>query len=73
MVMFTKEMKEILEMLWWCFIISMTIAGIFHCLNYNKAMEKVRQETIEEAILVSSNEDGYVISFGGELHSYSFN
>lgn len=71
--MFTKEMKEILEMLWWCFIISMTIAGIFHCFNYNKAMEQVRQQTIEEAILVSSNEDGYVISFGGELHSYSFN
>lgn len=71
--MLTKEMKEILEMLWWCFIISMTIAGIFHCFNYNKAMEQVRQQTIEEAILVSSNEDGYVISFGGELHSYSFN
>ena len=71
--MLTKEMKEILEMLWWCFIISMTIAGIFHCFNYNKAMEQVRQQTIEEAILVSSNEDGYVISFGGELHSYTFN
>ena len=71
--MLTKEMKEIFEMLWWCFIISMTIAGIFHCFNYNKAMEQVRQQTIEEAILVSSNEDGYVISFEGELHSYSFN
>ena len=71
--MFTKEMKEILKMLWWCFIISMTIAGIFHCFNYNKAMEQVRQQTIEEAILVSSDEDGYILSFGGELHSYSFN
>ena len=70
--MLTKEMKEILEMLWWCFIISMTIAGIFHCFNYNKAMEQVRQQTIEEAILVSSDENGYVISFGGELHSYTF-
>ena len=70
--MLTKEMKEIFEMLWWCFIISMTIAGIFHCFNYNKAMEQVRQQTIEEAVLVSSDRNGYVLSFGGELHSYSF-
>ena len=71
--MFTKEMKEIFEMLLWCFVITMVITGIFHCLNYNKAMEKVRQETIEEAILVSSDENGYVLSFGGEEHYYTFN
>lgn len=69
----TKEIKEIIKMLWQCFIIAMVITGIFHCFTFNKAMKEQRQETIEEAILVSSNEDGYVISFGGELHSYSFN
>ena len=71
--MFTKEIKDIIKMVSFAFITAMVITGIFHCLNYNKAMEEVRQETIEEAILVSSDEDGYVLSFGGELHSYSFN
>ena len=71
--MFTKEMKENVKMVISAFIISMAIVGIFHCFNYNKAMETKRQETIEEAVLVSSNEDGYVLSFNGELHSYSFN
>lgn len=69
----TKEIKEIIKMLWQCFIIAMVIAGIVHCLNFNKAMEDKRQQTIEEAVLVSVNEDGYILSFGGELHNYSFN
>ena len=70
--MLTKEMKEIFEMLLWCFVITMVITGIFHCLNYNKAMEENRQRTIEEAILVYSDENGYVLSFAGEEHYYSF-
>lgn len=71
--MFTNEMKEIIKMFVSAIITAMVITGIFHCLNYNKAMENVRQQTIKEAILVSVDEDGYVLSFGGELHSYSFN
>ena len=70
--MLTKEMKEIFEMLLWCFVITMVITGIFHCLNYNKAMEEVRQKTIEEVVLVSIDNDGYVLSFNGEEHYYSF-
>ena len=70
--MFTNEMKGIVKMVFFAFITTMTIAGIFHCFNYNKAMENVRQQTIEEAVLVSSDENGYVLSFGGELHSYTF-
>ena len=70
--MFTKEMKEIIKMFISAFIIAMAIAGIIHCFNYNKAMEQVRQQTIEEAVLVSSDGNGYVLSFGGELHSYTF-
>ena len=71
--MFKNEMKGIVKMVFFAFITAMTVTGIVHCFNYNKAMENVRQETIEEAILVSSDEDGYVLSFNGELHSYSFN
>ena len=71
--MFTKEIKGIIKMVFFAFITAMVITGIFHCLTFNKAMEQVRQETIEEAVLVSSDENGYTISFGGELHSYTFN
>ena len=70
--MFTKEMKEIIKMFISAFIIAMAVTGIVHCFNYNKAMEEIRQQTIEEAVLVSSDESGYTISFGGELHSYTF-
>ena len=71
--MFTKEMKENVKIIFFAFVTAMTIAGIYHCLSFNKAMNEVRQNTIKEAILVSSDEDGYVLSFNGELHSYSFN
>ena len=30
------------------------------------------EKAIEEAVLVSSNEVGYVLSFNGELHNYTF-
>lgn len=71
--MFTNEMKDIFKMIISAFLVAMVITGIIHCFTFNKAMEEVRQQTIEEAILVSSDEDGYVLSFNGELHSYSFN
>ena len=70
--MFTKEMKDIFKMIISAFLVAMVITGITHCLTFNKAMEQVRKETIEEAVLVSSDESGYTISFGGELHSYTF-
>ena len=68
----TKELKNIIRMVLSAIIVAFAIAGIFHCLTFNKAMEEMRQQTIEEAVLVSSNENGYVLSFNGELHSYSF-
>lgn len=70
--MFTNEMKGILKMFFSAFIISMTIAGIYFAFTFESKMEQVRQETIEEAVLVSSDESGYTISFGGKLHSYTF-
>lgn len=74
--MFTNEMKEIIKMFVSAFITAMTIAGIFHCFTYEskieEAFENGYEQAILEAVLVSSNEDGYVLSFNGELHSYSF-
>ena len=53
-------------------VIAFTIAGVHSAFTFEGKMEEVRQQTIEEAILVSSDASGYTISFGGELHSYSF-
>ena len=69
----TNELKEIIHMFLTAAVIAFTIAGVHSAFTFEGKMAEVRQQTIEEAILVSSNEDGYVISFGGELHSYSFN
>lgn len=30
------------------------------------------QEAIEDAILVSSNDEGYILNFKGELYNYTF-
>ena len=37
-----------------------------------EAFENGYQKAIEDAVLVSSDERGYVLSFGGELHNYTF-
>lgn len=68
----TKELKNVIRMVLSAIIVAFTIAGIFSAFTFESKMENVRQQTIEEAILVSSNENGYILSFGGELHSYSF-
>ena len=68
----TNEIKEIIKMVISAAIVAFAIAGVIHSINCESKMEEIREKTIEEAILVSSNEDGYVLSFNGELHSYSF-
>ena len=67
-----NEIKEIIHMVITAAVIAFTIAGVHSAFTFESKMEEVRNQTIEEAILVSSNEDGYVLSFNGELHSYSF-
>lgn len=40
---------------------------------YGKYVNKVvREETIQSAEFVEFTDDGYIISFDGEAHSYSF-
>lgn len=68
----TKEIKSIIRMVLSAIIVAFAVAGIFHTFTFESKMEEVRQQTIEEAVLVSSDENSYVISFGGELHSYTF-
>ena len=69
----TKELKNIIRMVLSAIIVAFAIAGVIHSINCESKMEEIRQKTIEEAVLVESNENGYILSFGGELHSYSFN
>lgn len=73
--MFTNEMKGIVKMVFFAFITTMTIAGIFHCFTYESKIEEAFENGYEQAILeaelVSVEENEYVISFHGEEHGYS--
>ena len=68
----TNELKNDIKLVLAALITALAIAGAYFAFTFESKMEQVRQETIEEAVLVSSTEDGYVLSFGGELHSYTF-
>ena len=63
---FTKETK---------FIISLIIIAIIGMAVRAYGLwltERVEQQTIESAILVESNEDGYTLSFNGQEYWYTF-
>ena len=68
----TNEIKGIIRMVISAVIVAFAIAGVIHSINCESKMEEIREKTIEEAILVESNENGYILSFNGELHSYTF-
>lgn len=68
----TKELKNIIRMVLSAIVLAFAIAGFIQSCTFESRMEQVRKETIEEAVLVSSDESGYTISFGGELHSYTY-
>lgn len=58
------------------FIISLIIIVIIGlgCVRFcNHLVEKTKNEMIENAILVTSDENGYVLEFEGEQYNYSFN
>lgn len=68
----TNEIKGIIRMVISAAIVAFAIAGVIHSINCESKMEEIREKTIEEAVLVESNENGYILSFNGELHSYTF-
>ena len=68
----TNELKNDIKLVLAALITALAIAGAYFAFTFESKMEQVRQETIEEAVLVSSDENGYVLSFNGELHSYTF-
>lgn len=57
------------------FIISLIIIVIIGlgCVRFcNHLVEKTIDQTIKNAVLVESNENGYVLNFYGQEYSYSF-
>ena len=57
------------------FIISLIIIVLIglSCVRFcNHLVEKTINETIENAVLVESNENGYTLNFYGQEYNYSF-
>ena len=54
-------------------ILAIVLIGL-GCVRFcNHLVEKTINETIENAVLVESNENGYVLNFYGQEYNYSFN
>lgn len=62
-----KEERFIVKML----IVAMV--GLLVARYGSRLTDNVRQQTIKEAVLVESNESGYILSFNGEEHVYTYN
>ena len=54
--------------------ISFSIVRTSAFCDYQKqeTFENSYEQAIKDAVLVESNENGYILSFNGELHNYSF-
>ena len=72
----TKEIKNSIKLVIFAFFTAMAITGIIHCFTFEAKMSEAFKNGYEQAILdaelVEMDESGYTISFGGELHSYTF-
>lgn len=72
----TKKLKNIIRMVLSAIIVTFAITDIAHAYTFEnktgKAFESGYEQAIEDAVLVESNEVGYILSFNGELHAYTF-
>ena len=72
----TKEIKNLIKLTISAIIAAFAIAGIISAFTYESRIEEAKingyNKAIEEAILVSIDDDSYTINFGGELHNYTF-
>ena len=53
-------------------VLSVVRTSAFGDYQKQETFENGYEQAIEDAVLVSSNEVGYVLSFKGELHNYTF-
>ena len=72
----TKELMDIIKLILSAIIAAFAITGAIFAFTYESKIEEAKMngynKAIEEAILVSIDDDGYTINFGGELHNYTF-
>ena len=72
----TNEIKGIIKLVLSALFTAFAVAGLFFAFTYESKMEEAfkngYEQAIEEAVLVYSNENGYVLSFEGEEHYYTF-
>lgn len=72
----TNEIRSIIKLIFTAIFTAFAVAGIIFAFTYESRMkdafENGYNQAIEEAVLVSSNENGYTLSFNGEEHYYSF-
>ena len=72
----TNEIRSIIKLILASVIAAFAIAGAIFAFTYESKIEEAKMngynKAIEEAILVSINDDGYTINFGGEEHYYTF-
>ena len=72
----TNEIKGIIKLVLSALFTAFAVAGLFFTFTYESKMEEAfkngYEQAIEEAVLVYSNENGYVLSFEGEEHYYTF-
>ena len=72
----TKELMDIIKLILSAIIAAFAIAGAIFAFTYESKIEEAKMngynKAIEEAILVSIDDNGYTINFRGELHNYTF-
>ena len=72
----TNEMKNSIKLVLAAVITAFAIVGVIHTLTFedkmHEAFENGYQQAIEDAELVESNDEGYTLSFNGEVNWYTF-
>ena len=53
-------------------ILSIVETSAFCDYQKQEAFKNGYEKAIEDAVLVESDEEGYILSFNGELHNYTF-
>lgn len=53
-------------------VLSVVRTSAFDSHQKQETFKNGYEKAIEDAVLVSSNEVGYILSFNGELHNYTF-
>ena len=72
----TKELKNEIKLLLAAIITALAIAGAYFAFTFeakiSEAFENGYEQAIIDAELVAIDGNEYIISFNGELHSYTF-